>query len=127
MAARAALEEGWVAAEASPVPGEADPSAARLRSAVRGAHPCRTCRPAREMGGLDGRKWLHVHVSFEDHLVAHTATNLRHRLGPSSAMVHNHFMIHVAACMHMHMCGAHTCAVHNFCPEATPTLSHHLS
>jgi hypothetical protein len=53
MEARAALEEGWVAAEESPVPGEADPSAARLRSAARRAHPCH----ARRHGGprLGGR------------------------------------------------------------------------
>eukprot|EP00966_Prymnesium_polylepis_P212975 4932377-Prymnesium_polylepis.1 len=39
------------------------------------------------MGGLDGREWLHGHASFEQHLVAHTATNLQHRLGPRFAVV----------------------------------------
>eukprot|EP00966_Prymnesium_polylepis_P254969 5891268-Prymnesium_polylepis.1 len=36
---------------------------------------------------MDGRKWFQGHVSFAQHLVAHTATNLRHRLGPWSPMV----------------------------------------
>jgi hypothetical protein len=45
------------------------------------------CCMAWEMGGMDGRKWFQGHVSFAQHLVAHTATNLRHRLGPWSPMV----------------------------------------
>eukprot|EP00966_Prymnesium_polylepis_P044087 1022329-Prymnesium_polylepis.1 len=38
-------------------------------------------------GGMEGCKWLHGHVSLEEHRLANIATNLHHCLGPWSPMV----------------------------------------